>query len=182
MKIYALIPARGDSKRLKGKNIYPLKNKPLIRWTIDAALQSKYIDQNNLYVSTEDQNIKNICSDIKVINRPIELSGDDVWTQPVADHFVDIISAQEDDIIVLLQANSPQITSSVIDQCIDKLMDNDLWQVHTVDKNLIHNGAVHVYRNFIRSHKGKISYNGVIITNWLDIHTKDDIVKVSRLL
>jgi len=180
--IHCLIPARGGSKRLKGKNIYPLKGKPLIRWTIDAALKSKYINENNLYISTEDQKIKDVCTDFNIVDRPPELARDDVWTQPVVDHFTQSIKAQDDDIIVLLQANSPQITGSVIDQCIDKLINNDLWQVHTTGEDLIHNGAVHVYRNFVSSHKGKISYNGFVITNWLDIHTKNDIIEVSKLL
>ena len=105
-----------------------------------------------------------------------------MWTQPVVDHFSQSIKAKDDDIIVLLQANSPQITSSIIDQCVDKLIDNKLWQVHTTGEDLIHNGAVHVYRNFVSSHKGKISYNGFVITNWLDIHTKNDIIEVSKLL
>jgi CMP-N-acetylneuraminic acid synthetase len=182
MRIHTLIPARGGSKRLKYKNIYPLKGKPLILWTIDAALGSKYINKNNLYISTEDQKIKNVCCDFQIIDRPHELSGDDVWTQPVVDHFTQYINAQDDDIIVLLQANSPQITSLVIDQCIDKLINNNLWQVHTTGEDLIHNGAVHVYRNFVSSHKGKISYNGFVVTNWLDIHTKNDIIELLKIL
>ena len=43
--ILGLIPARGGSKRLPGKNILNLAGKPLISWTIEAALGSKYIDE-----------------------------------------------------------------------------------------------------------------------------------------
>jgi len=180
--IHCLIPARGGSKRLKGKNIYPLKGKPLIHWTIDAALKSKYINKNNLYISTEDQKIKDVCAGFNIIDRPPELAGDDVWTQPVVDHFTQSIKSQDDDIIVLLQANSPQITGSVIDQCIDKLINNNLWQVHTTGEDLIHNGAIHVYRKFVSSHLGKVSYNGYVLTNWIDVHTKNDIIDINKIL
>ena len=97
--IHCLIPARGGSKRLKGKNIYPLKGKPLIQWTIDAALKSKYINTDNLYISTEDLKIKDACPKVRVIDRPESLSGDEIWTQPVVDHFTQTINAKSDDII-----------------------------------------------------------------------------------
>ena len=50
-KILAIIPARGGSKGLPGKNIKPLLGKPLIGWTIEQALTSKYIDE--IFVSTK---------------------------------------------------------------------------------------------------------------------------------
>ena len=49
-KILAIIPARGGSKRLPRKNILPIAGKPLIQWTIEASLDSKYIDST--FVST----------------------------------------------------------------------------------------------------------------------------------
>ena len=52
MKIIGIIPAREGSKRLKHKNVYPLKGIPLIEYTIKAALNSKYFTQNNLYVNS----------------------------------------------------------------------------------------------------------------------------------
>ena len=42
-KVLAIIPARGGSKKLPGKNIIKLSGKPLISWTIEASLKSKYI-------------------------------------------------------------------------------------------------------------------------------------------
>lgn len=58
MSIYAIIVARGESKRLKDKNIIDFLGKPMILWTIDSALKSKYI--NKIFVSTESEKIKNI--------------------------------------------------------------------------------------------------------------------------
>lgn len=54
----SIIPARGGSKGLPGKNILPLCGKPMIAYTIEAAKQSKYIDR--VIVSTDDQNIADI--------------------------------------------------------------------------------------------------------------------------
>ena len=60
LNVIAIIPARGGSKRLPGKNILDLAGKPLIAWTIEAALNSKYIDK--IVVSTDDEKILDISS------------------------------------------------------------------------------------------------------------------------
>lgn len=57
-KIVALIPARGGSKGIKNKNIIDLCGKPLISYTIQAALESKYIDK--VIVSTDSQEIADV--------------------------------------------------------------------------------------------------------------------------
>lgn len=54
----AIIPARGGSKGLPGKNIRPLNGKPLIQYTIEAALASKYVDK--VIVTTDDQKIADV--------------------------------------------------------------------------------------------------------------------------
>ena len=57
-KLIAIIPARGGSKRLKNKNIYPLLGKPLIAYSIEACLKSKHVSE--VFVSTEDQAIADV--------------------------------------------------------------------------------------------------------------------------
>ena len=57
-KILAIIPARGGSKRLPRKNIIDLNGKPLIAWSIEAGLNSKYVDR--VIVSTDDIEIAKI--------------------------------------------------------------------------------------------------------------------------
>lgn len=57
-KILAIIPARGGSKGLPGKNIKPLLGKPLIGWTIEQAFASEYIDE--IFVSTDSREIADI--------------------------------------------------------------------------------------------------------------------------
>ena len=58
MKVLAIIPARGGSKRLKKKNIYPIAGKPMLYWAIHACKKSKYSIEP--WVSTEDQEIKEV--------------------------------------------------------------------------------------------------------------------------
>ena len=76
----ALIPARGGSKGVPGKNIKLLGGSPLIKWTIDEAKRSKYIDK--IIVSTDDKDIANLCIELGVgvpFMRPKELAQDDSY-------------------------------------------------------------------------------------------------------
>ena len=57
-KVLAIIPARGGSKRLPRKNVLPLQGKPLIAWSIDAGLNSHYVDR--VVVSTDCNEIAEI--------------------------------------------------------------------------------------------------------------------------
>lgn len=73
----AIIPARGGSKGLPGKNIKLLNGKPLIAYTIEAALKSKYIDK--VFVSTDDEEIAKIAKEYGAwvpFLRPSELATD----------------------------------------------------------------------------------------------------------
>lgn len=178
--IYCIIPARGGSKRLSRKNIYPVLGKPMIFWTLEAASESSYIDKKNIFISTEDKEIADLCKDYNLLERPAHLAQDNVWTQEVVNHFIQEKQLEENDIIVLLQANSPEINTKTIDLCIEKLIKNNLWQVHTVDQNYINNGAVHVYYSNVKDHKGKVNYNGVVMTDWIDVHHIEDVIEVEK--
>lgn len=71
-----LIPARGGSKSIKNKNMYPLLGKPLIQYTLEAALEAGL--NADIVVSTDDMDIKNFSKTfgIKVLDRPPEISKD----------------------------------------------------------------------------------------------------------
>ena len=78
MKIVALITARGGSKGIPRKNIKLLAGKPLIAWTIQAAVESSIFDR--IIVSTDDGNIAQICSEFGAevpFMRPDKLAKDD---------------------------------------------------------------------------------------------------------
>jgi CMP-N,N'-diacetyllegionaminic acid synthase len=133
--ILAIIPARGGSKGLPRKNIKPLLGKPLIAWTIEQALGSKYIDR--VIVSTEDEEIASISkkygAEIPFI-RPKELAQDDTPTIAVIEHVIFELSRLNEkfNIVVLLEPTSPIRKNSDIDNAIEKFVDNyDIYDTLT---------------------------------------------------
>jgi CMP-N-acetylneuraminic acid synthetase len=135
MKILAIIPARAGSVRLPNKNILPLNGKPLIQWTIDAALKSKCTD---VIVSTDSQNIADISlksgADVPFL-RPSELSGNTATTIDVLKFTVDKLASDFDkiyDIIILLQPTSPLRSFKHIDEAIDQYIDKEVSSLASV--------------------------------------------------
>lgn len=122
-KVLALIPARGGSKRLPDKNILPLDNKPLIAWTIEAALASKYIDR--VLVTTDSDEIAKVSkqygAEIPFI-RPGKLSADETSTNEVIQHFLEKVDGDSDEIILILQPTSPLRLEDDIDRAIELLV------------------------------------------------------------
>ena len=100
--VLAIVPARGGSKRLPRKNVLPLHGKPLIVWSIEAGLRSKYIDK--VIVSSEDSEVLEIAQNLGIptIDRPLALAKDDVSTFDVVEHALTTI-VEQFDILVLLQ-------------------------------------------------------------------------------
>lgn len=130
-KTYALILARGGSKGIPHKNIAMLLGKPLIAYTIEAALASQAISA--VYVSTDDQSIADvaIAYGADVIWRPEELSQDMTTSGAATLHAIRILSAQKGDIslsdtcesnespfFVMLQCTSPLRSSTDIDNAV----------------------------------------------------------------
>ena len=121
-KILAIIPARAGSKGLPNKNKLPLFGKPLIQYSIEAALQSAYVD--DVVVSTDDLDIMQICSHFPVhpLLRPAELSGDLSSTQEVVKHVLTSFPTYH--YFSLLQPTSPLRLPLDIDQTIIDIHDN----------------------------------------------------------
>ena len=123
--ILAIIPARKGSKRLVGKNMLDLKEKPLIAWTIEEALKSKYID--NIIISSDDENIINFSKQYKEINvpfiRPKELSTDKANSLDLVLHALNFYRSnyKNFDYVMLLQPTSPLRKSKDIDYSIEEL-------------------------------------------------------------
>lgn len=109
-KILAIIPARGGSKRIPGKNIKLLAGKPLIAYTIESATKSKLIDK--VVVSTDDPRIAEVSKKYgaEIIERPAELAQDETPTLPVMIHVLDVLEEKQQyrpDFIILLQPTCP---------------------------------------------------------------------------
>ena len=117
----AVIPARGGSKRLPKKNVLDLNGKPLIEWSIEAGLKSKYIDK--VVVTSDDAETLGIAesSGVLAINRPVELASDTATTFDAIKHTINNVDNY--DYIVLLQPTSPLRTAQHIDEAIEALFE-----------------------------------------------------------
>ena len=115
----AIIPARGGSKRLPRKNVLDLCGKPLIAYSIEAGLKSKYVDK--VVVSSDDDEILNISKSFRAetIKRPDELASDTATTFDAIKHTID--NFEKYDYIILLQPTSPLRNEKHIDEAIELL-------------------------------------------------------------
>jgi CMP-N,N'-diacetyllegionaminic acid synthase len=116
----AIVPARGGSKRLPRKNVLNLHGKPLVTWSINAGLNSKYVDK--VVVTSDDDEVLGLAegAGVLAINRPAELSHDTATTFDTVRHTIENVNYY--DYIVLLQPTSPLRTSHHIDEAIELLI------------------------------------------------------------
>jgi CMP-N,N'-diacetyllegionaminic acid synthase len=124
--ILAIIPARGGSRGIPRKNVRLLCGKPLIAYTIEAALSSKLIDR--VVVSTEDEKIADVSKKYgaEIISRPQELAQDDTPSLPVYQHTIRYLEKTEGyrpEIIVILQPTSPLRIVEDIDRIIEVFLE-----------------------------------------------------------
>jgi len=109
--VVCVIPARGGSKGLPGKNIKMFCGKPLIAYTIEQARQSEYIDR--IIVSTEAEEIARISLEYGAevpFMRPMELAGDSSSTVDVLVHAINWLETVDQyafDILILLHTTTP---------------------------------------------------------------------------
>ena len=125
MKILAIIPVRGGSKGIPGKNIKLLGGKPLLAYTSELALQSKYLTE--VIVSTEDEPIGEVAKSLGVqvpFMRPMALAQDDTPTIDVLIHALEWYKNQTIffDAVCLLQVTSPIRTLEFLDKAIEKFI------------------------------------------------------------
>ncbi|MFC1478503.1 cytidylyltransferase domain-containing protein [Candidatus Margulisiibacteriota bacterium] len=120
IKYLGIIPARGGSKGIPGKNIKMIAGKPLLAWTIEAAKASSLMDR--FVVSTDDPGIKEVALEYgaEVIDRPAELATDTADTWSVLQHVLEQVPAEA---VVLLQPTSPVRDKDLIDRCIQRYID-----------------------------------------------------------
>ncbi len=126
--IVAVIPARGGSKRIPGKNIRSFCGQPIIRYSVDAARESGVFDR--IVVSTDDDRIAEVaqeCGAEVPFRRPAELSDDFTTTIPVIRHAVNTLSTPEDPVesACCIYATAPFVTSSDIRAGFEKLQEHE---------------------------------------------------------
>lgn len=127
MSYIAIIPARGGSKRLPGKNIKLFGGHPLIAYSIERALRSSRITK--VIVSTDDDKIASVSTQYgaSVIMRPQALSSDTSTTTSALVHCLQHLQAEgaAPKGIVTLQATNPLRDQGLIDHCVDLFEQNE---------------------------------------------------------
>jgi CMP-N,N'-diacetyllegionaminic acid synthase len=135
-KILCIIPARSGSKGIPGKNTKPLCGKPLIAYSIEQALKTKFIDRT--IVSTDDEMVAKISRDFGAETpfiRPADLATDVASTLDVLLHAIAWCKNNENlsyDIILLLHANTPLRNIEDIRKCVEILVDQNADNVFSV--------------------------------------------------
>lgn len=123
-RVLGLIPARAGSQRLPGKNLRPLAGRPMLDWTLDAALGATSLDR--VVVSTDDAGVAALARarGVEVVDRPAELAGSEASVIDAIVHALDRIGGDWE-LIVLLQPTSPLRLASDIDGAVALCRERD---------------------------------------------------------
>ena len=134
MKTIAIIPARGGSKRLPGKNIKLLGGIPLLAHSILYAKRHDFI--NEVYVSTDDEAIKQVALqyDALVIDRPQQISGDLEPTVSALKHVLENIEGVVENVI-LLQATNPLRPQNLLKEAFTIFQEKQVDSLFTVSRS-----------------------------------------------
>lgn len=160
LKILGVIPARGGSKGIPHKNIVKVGGKPLVAWTIQASLKSKFIDKT--VVSSDDPKILEIAKKFgaQIIKRPKALATDKAPATPVVKHVLTYLKNKQNylpDIIAYLQPTSPLRNCKDIDEAIKLLLKENataVISVYEIDNKYL--------KSFILDNKGYLKGQGGI--------------------
>ena len=149
IKNIALIPLRGGSKSIPGKNLKKINGSPLCSYAISAALKAEQIHE--VWVSSDDQEIIDFVKfnfpKVKIRNRPAEFATDTATTESV---ILDLINSNEfkpADQLILIQATSPLVTSQDLDKA--------LLQLFKSEKNSLISGVE--FKRFVWNNDGEPS-------------------------
>jgi CMP-N,N'-diacetyllegionaminic acid synthase len=134
-RFLGLILARGGSKRLPQKNLLPLAGKPLLAWTVEAAVTTKHLDK--IVISTDSEEIAAIGRQYGAESpflRPVELAGDTTASVDAILHALRTLAenGEQFDYVVILQPTSPLRNADDIDAAIDLLLEKNADAVISV--------------------------------------------------
>ena len=120
----AIIPARGGSKGIPGKNLCQLAGKSLLQWSIEAAFSAESVER--VFVTTDDPSIKQVAQNCgaTVVDRPPEISGDFASSE---DALLHVLQTLDDlpELTVFLQCTSPLTIADDIDGTVAAMIDAD---------------------------------------------------------
>jgi len=173
IKAFVIIPAKGDSKRLVGKNKRIIADKTLIEHSIEYAKKSKLAA--TILVSTEDKETQEIAEshNVEWVGRSKEYMGE----REVADVYIKIFKEHGDSTythVVGVQPDHPDRTIS-LDKMLQYAVDNKYDDLFTVDPDGTRNGSIRITKSeHVKS--GLMSRRvGSMIDNCTNIHSEEDL-------
>ena len=171
-KVVAFIPVRGGSKSIHMKNIKPLAGRPLVHWTILAALGCPGIDK--LYVCTDAPAIDAACEEFKanprfaVVGRSPEVSTDEASTESVV---LEFLGTHEDfDTLILIQATSPLLRTMDLETGLKRFAEPEVDSVLSLvrQKRFVwkeHDGLVTPANYDYRKRPRRQEFDGILTEN-----------------
>ena len=130
-RVVAVIPARGGSKGLPGKNLARVGGRPLVERAVRACRAAERVDL--VVVSTDSDEIAAVAraAGARVVARPPSLAGDTASSESALLHTLDVLAAEhpgaeEPEVTVLVQCTSPFIDGSDVDAAVKQVQSNDV--------------------------------------------------------
>lgn len=180
-KVVVVIPAKKKSRRLKNKNILPIKGEPMFLYVAKEIKKSKRVDE--IIVSSDCKKIKKITLDNKFIfvQRPRRLTFESAEKQDVVVHAIRKIykNSNKPNIVISLQPNSPELTYKDINKALiffeKKLYPGaKIKELISINKNKIQNAAFRIMTYKTVFQKTLSTKVGVYIKDLIDIHTLNE--------
>lgn len=171
--------AKGDSTRLPKKNTHPFHGRMLFEWNLEKLLNLGL----KVVLDSDDDDILEHARGMGAISRkrPQELCGHDIPSVPL---FLSIINEFPSATKLLnVQANSPQVTTSVIANCLLALNMNAVNEVLTINSDLSLNGSVWGFsRHRLENYGDYYTHDPdvFILDNSIDIHTEFELNNASQ--
>ncbi len=130
MKTVAFVPIRLNSKRVVGKNLKMLGNKPLLCYILDTLVKVKRIDEVYVYCSSEEI-IKYLPVGVKFLKRPEFLDRDETLGKEIYEEFTKTVDA---DVYILAHTTSPFMKVETVENALNKILDEDYDSAFSAEK------------------------------------------------
>jgi CMP-N-acetylneuraminic acid synthetase len=130
MRTVAFVPIRLNSKRVAGKNLKMLGDKPLLRYILDTLVKVKRIDEVYVYCSS-DEIISYLPEGVKFLKRPEFLDRDETLGKEIYEEFTKAIDA---DVYILAHTTSPFMKVETVENALSKILDEDYDSAFSAEK------------------------------------------------
>ena len=180
-KVVVVIPAKKKSRRLKNKNILPIKGKPMFLYLADEIKKSKKIDE--IIISSDCKKIKEISlsNNYKFVQRPKKLTYENAEKQDVVVHTIKKLYSKSNkpETVISLQPNSPELKYKDLENALS-FFEKKLYpgakikELISINRNKIQNAAFRIMTYKTVFQKTLSTKVGVYVKDLIDIHTKKE--------